>query len=297
MSITPPPLKQGGCIGVFAPSSWVERKDIERSVKTMEGLGYKVFVHPQTYEREHQSAGSHLQKAMAFQGLWQRDDIHVIWAAGGGNRCLHLLDIINFEKLRGKPKALIGFSDVTALLNSVTEKTGITTYHGPVFKNLHKYRGLQKYRELDQLFDLLRGDQSKYPLKKENILHPGKAEGRLWGGNLSLFQYLTGDHIKDGIIFLEDCNEELSRIDRMLCHLRRCGVFQNARALVFGEFTQLQDSTKPFGYTIEDIIKEHTESLNIPILYNMPFGHGKNLYTFPIGQIAMIDTEKLSFTA
>lgn len=284
MSITPPPLQPGDTIGVFAPSSWVEKEDIEKAAATLKQRGYKTFIHPQTYEREHQSAGSHLQKALAFQGLWQREDIHTIWAAGGGNRCLHLLDTINFDKLKDKPKQLIGFSDVTALLNTVTEKTNITTYHGPVFKNLHKYG------QIDHLLGLLSGKPAEYPITQDNILTPGTATGRLFGGNLSLFQYLTGDHLQGAIIFLEDCNEELSRIDRMLCHLSRSGVFKNAAALLFGQFTDLQDSAKPFGYTLEDILKEHTADLNIPVLHNLPFGHGKDLYTVPIGQSATVDT-------
>ncbi len=290
-TITPPPLKKGDTIGVFAPSCWVEKDDIEKSAKALEDHGFKTFIHPQTYEREHQSAGTTLQKALAFQGLWQRLDINAIWAAGGGNRCMHLIDTINFDKLKDKPKPLIGFSDVTALLNSVTAKTGITTYHGPVFKNLHRYK------QLDHLINLLGGNNAQYPITKDNILNAGQAKGRLFGGNLSLFQYFTGEHLKDAIIFLEDCNEELSRIDRMMLHLKRQNVFSNAKALIFGDFTNLQDSTTPFGYTLKDIIMEHTAGLEIPMLYDMPFGHGKNLYTIPIGQEATLDTEKLSFKA
>ncbi len=292
--ITPPPLKKGDCIGIFAPSSWVKKEDIEKSAKRIEKKGYKVFIHPQTYERENQSAGTHLQKTLAFQGLWQRDDIKAIWAAGGGNRCMHLIDTINFDKLKNKPKSLIGFSDVTALLNSVTAHTDITTYHGPVFKNLHKYK------QLDHLLALLAENTADYPIAKENILNSGSAEGRLFGGNLSLFQYLPQtlpqECFKGAVIFLEDCNEELSRIDRMILHLKRLKVFENAAAIIFGQFTNLADSTTPFGYTLEEIIKDHTHGLNIPVLYNMPFGHAENLYTFPIGQIAKIDTEKLQFT-
>lgn len=293
MSIKPPALQKGDTIGVFAPSSWVEKDDIEKSKSHIEKLGYKVFVHPQTYERENQSAGTHLQKSLAFQGLWMREDIKAIWAAGGGNRCMHLLETLKFDPLKRAPKILIGFSDVTALLNAVYAHTDTITFHGPVFKNLHKYG------QIDHLLNILGGQTETYPVTKDNILNEGKAEGKLIGGNLSLFQYLpqtlSDDFYQDAILFLEDCNEEVSRIDRMILHLRRLKVFDDVKALVFGEFTSLQDSTRPFGYTINDIIKEHTEKLDIPILYNMPFGHGQNLYSFPIGAKASIDTEKQTF--
>lgn len=293
----PNALKKGATIGVFAPSSWVAPEDIESSKQRIEGLGYKVFIHPQTYEHENQSAGNALQKAMAFQGLWQHKDIDAIWIAGGGNRCLHLLDTLNFKSLiRSTPKPIIGFSDATALLNTLYAHTGIATFHGPVFKNLHKYDDTQ----MEHLLKLLSGEENiAYPLNSDNVAKSGKATAPLIGGNLSLFQYLPEtlpkDICKNAIIFLEDCNEEISHIDRMLLHLRRLGVFEKCAGLIFGEFTNLLDTGRPYGYTLDDIITEHTEDLNIPILCNMPFGHGKNLYTFPIGITAHIDTKKLIF--
>lgn len=290
-----PLLQPGDTIGVMAPSSYVEREDIERSAKLLEERGYKVFIHPQTYEREHQSAGNHLQKSLAFQGLWMRDDIQAIWAAGGGNRALHLLGTINFEKLKGKPKALIGFSDVTALLNAVYAHTGIQTYHGPVFKNLHTYA------QLDHCLDLLAGKDITYPADAINIIRAGQAEGHLIGGNLSLFQYLPAllpdQLLENSILFLEECNEDLSKIDRMLAYLKQCGVFDSIKALIFGEFTNIQDTGRPFGYSLEDIIQEHTQTLDIPVIMQAPFGHGERLYTLPIGAMAKIDTEKTPLLA
>ena len=294
MSIKPPALKKGDTIGVFAPSSYIEKADIEKSAAILEKHGFNVFVHPQTYEREHQSAGSHLQKSLAFQGLWQRKDINAIWAAGGGNRCTHLLDTINFSKLNANPKALIGFSDVTSLLNSIYAHSDIITFHGPVFKNLHKYK------QLDHLLTLLSGESVSYPVSDDNILQEGSAEGELVGGNLSIFQYLPqtlpNEFYKDKILFLEDCNEELSRIDRMFLHLKRLGVLDNIKALAIGEFTDLQETGRPFGYSLKDIISEHIEGLDIPVLHNLPFGHGENLYTMPIGARAKIDTKAKVFT-
>jgi muramoyltetrapeptide carboxypeptidase len=292
-SLTLPKLKKGDTIGVFAPSSWVDREDIEKSKKRIEEMGYNVFVHPQTYEREHQSAGNHLQKALAFQGLWQRKDISVIWAAGGGNRCTHLVDTINFDRLKTSPKHLIGFSDVTSLLNTVYAHTNIPTTHGPVFKNIHKYE------EMNALTDLWNGKKINYPMTNDNVLTGGTAVGHLIGGNLSLFQYLPqtlpNKFWQDGILFLEDCNEELSRIDRMILHLKRLGVLSEVKAIIFGQFTEIQESGKPFGYTLKDIITEHTGGLDIPVLYNMPFGHGKALWPMPIGVRAAIDTNHCEF--
>ncbi|MCC7304620.1 MAG: LD-carboxypeptidase, partial [Alphaproteobacteria bacterium] len=276
----PPALKPGDTIGVMAPSSYVERKDIEKAKELMEAKGFKVFIHPQTYERLNQSAGSDLQKTLAFQGLWQRKDINAIWAAGGGNRALHFLDSINFKALQKKPKIFIGFSDVTALVNGIYAHTGIATFHGPVFKNL------PNYGEMDHLLELLAGEKSTYPLKGAKTIRKGKAQGKLVGGNLSLFQYLPntlpGKFWKNAILFLEDCGDELSRFDRMLLHLRRTKVLREISGLVLGEFLDVQDTGRPYGFSLIDILKEHTEGLDIPVIIDAPFGHGGQLYTFPV---------------
>lgn len=282
-------LKPGDTIGVMAPSSYVERADIEKSKAVLEKKGYKVFVHPQTYERQNQSAGTHLQKTLALQGLWQRDDIKAIWAAGGGNRALHLLNSINFEAMKRKPKILIGFSDTTVLLNAIYAHTGLPTFHAQVFKNVHKYK------QLSELLDLLAGQKIEMSLKKTKIIQEGKAEGILVGGNLSLFNclphVLPGEFWKDAILFLEDCNEEPSRLDRKLLHIKNLGILKQVRGIVFGQFEGLTETGRPFGFSLEDIIREHTEDLEIPVVMNASFGHGKDLHPLPVGVKASLDTK------
>lgn len=266
-------------IGVFAPSSYVEKADIDASRVALEAHGYEVFVHPQTYARDNQSAGTVAEKLEALHSLYADPTIHAIWAAGGGNRALHILEGLDIDLIKANPKPMIGFSDVTALLNVITARTGIVNYHAPVFKHLHQEGVIARFLSSD------------FPLDKAEILNAGKAEGRLFGGNLSVFQYLSADIPDGAIIFLEDCNEELSRIDRMLLHLRRSGVFERAAGIVFGEFMDLADSARPFGFTIEDILREHTDGLDIPVVMNAPFGHGGNNYALPIGQSAALDTD------
>lgn len=287
-----PPLKKNDTIGIFAPSSWVEQNDIERSVRYVEEQGYKVHVHRQTYLREHQSAGTHAQKLAAFYDLWDNPDITCIWAAGGGNRALHWIDLIDYERLQKHPKLLVGFSDVTALINAVYAHTGIETIHGTTFNRLYKCP--QKSEHLA----LLSGARIIYPDDNLQILREGKTSGALVGGNLSLFQYLPStlprNYCKDNILFLEDCNEELSRIDRMLLHLRRSGVLESAAGIIFGQFGDCPETGKPFGFSFEDIVSEHIENLNIPVIMNAAFGHGNDLYPLPIGATGIIDTSKIS---
>lgn len=276
-------------IGVFSPASYVERDDIEAAKALIESKRYEVFIHPQTYARHNQSAGTHIEKIKALHDLYRDNSIDALWAAGGGNRALHIVDQLDYELIKANPKPMIGFSDVTALLNAITVKTGITNIHGPVFKNL------PRHNELDAL---LSGDFSM-PLGDSIILKGGRAEGPLYGGNLSVFQYLPetldADFLKGAILFLEDCNEEISRIDRMFLHLKRLGVFDKISGLVLGQFTDLQDGARPFGFTLEDIVNEYTHGLDIPIIMNAPFGHGEHLFSIPIGKKVIFDTQSNPF--
>lgn len=288
--IKPPALKPGDTIGVFAPSSYVEQEDIEKSAALIEGKGYNVFIHPQTYERFNQSAGTHEQKVSALDDLWKRPDIKVVWAAGGGNRALRLLDMIDYDLAKTNPKPLIGFSDVTALLNGIYARTGITGLHGPVFKELHKF----EEQQIDHALDILGGGVPQISLANIHILKPGRATGPLIGGCLSLFQYLVGTPdcppLDGALLMLEDAGDHLSRIDRMFLYLKRQGVFKRIGGLVLGEFHKLEEGARPFGFTLEELVTEYLADTDIPAVINAPFGHGKSLYALPIGTSATLDT-------
>lgn len=289
--IQPPFLKIGDSIGIMAPSSFVERADIESGVAVLKSHGFEVFVHPQTYERHNQSAGTHEQKIAAFHDLVRDETIKAVFFAGGGNRALHLLDGLDFDLIRTHPKIYMGFSDGTVLLNAITARTGIITYHGPVVKRL------TTNAELEFNLRLLKGEEDTIILEGANILHKGHAEGWLIGGNLSAFRRLVGStempDATGAILFLEDVGEELSRIDADFCFLKRAGIFDKISGLILGQFSNLQDTGRPFGFTFDDIVAEHTAGLKIPVLTNAPFGHGDALIALPIGAKAKLDGTSL----
>lgn len=294
-------LKPGQKIGVMAPSSYVEREDIDKSAARLIAAGYAVFVHPQTFEKQGQSAGDVLQKSLALQGLWQRSDIDAIWFAGGGNQSMELLGALNFKTMQRHKKTIIGFSDTTTLLNALPHHTGCSAYHAPVFKQLHSLSD----QDFALCLDTLSGARTTLPFTDEMILHAGETStvsGKLIGGNLSLFQYmqtlLPPEHTQDAILCLEDCNEELSHIDRIFCFLKQSGVLARSKAIILGQFTALKDSGRPFERSVFESIKIHAQNLEIPILCNMPFGHTPNFHPLPLGQQAHIDlkTKVISYT-
>lgn len=277
-------------IGVFSPSSWIERERIEQAQTFIEEQGYNVFIHPQTFARYNQSAGTEHDKLTAFYELWENPDIDLIWTASGGNRALHWVEHLDLKKLKstsGKP--IIGFSDVTALLNAITAYTGQTTYHGPVFSKI------TQYREWSHLNTLLQGQVPDYPTQQIKILKTERAEGHLIGGNLSIFQYLPSmlpsSYFEGAILFLEDCHEELSRLDRMLFYLKQKDIFASINGIILGEFLDIQDTGKPYEFPLNELVLEYSKGHDIPIISEAPFGHGRTLYAYPIGQKISLNTE------
>lgn len=289
----PPALRLGDMIGVMAPSSRIGAEDLAASKAFLEAKGYPVFVHPQSYQTLHQSAGTTEQKIEALHHLIRNPDIRAIFFATGGNRALPLLDRIDYDLIRQNPKIFMGFSDNTSLLNRITKETGLTTYHGPTF------RRLPKNPQCDETLSLLMGQGQEIDLY--GAVHLTKntktAEGLLVGGNLSILSAMADSDRTTNvptILFLEDLAEEWSHFDRMLCSLKRRGLFENCTALILGEFSDMTDTgQRPFGFSFHDIVAEHTAGLDIPILINAPFGHGTNLPAFPIGAKVRLEGTKL----
>lgn len=290
--ILPPPFRQGDTIGVMAPSSHVDAADLDAGKTVLETLGYKVLIHPQSHARLNQSAGTNAEKRDAFHDLLKSNDVNAIMFAGGGNRSLHWADDVDDALVRDHAKPLIGYSDATALLNILSARTGLVTYHGPSLRWLAKHAA--NNTDTAQCFDIAGGGKT-ITLDGATIQRTGTATGRLVGGNASLFQYLLNDVNVDGaILFLEDWNIETSRLDLLFRALRRACVFEKINGLILGTFDNLQDTGRPFGFTFDDIVKEHTAGTHFPILVNAPFGHGERLITLPIGQTATLDGTRLT---
>lgn len=282
-------LKDNAHIGVMAPSSFVEHEDIEKSKAVMEGRGYTITIHDQTFERFNQSAGTVEQKLDALNALYADNSIDAIWAAGGGNRALLLLEELDYDIIEANPKPLIGFSDVTALLNAINAQTGQIGFHAQVFKHLHDFDGL------DETLEVLSGTKTAMDLSDTETINEGSAEGLLVGGCLSLFHYLAGTNdcppLQDSILFLEDTGDELNRYDRMFTHMQRMGVFDQIGGLIIGQM-DANDTGRPFGFSLQDIVLEAIGGRDIPVVFNAPFGHGKQLFPLPVGAQASLDTAK-----
>lgn len=287
-SLHPAPLKQGDTIGVIAPSSIYDVTQLTQAVGHLEAQGFNVVFHPQTAAQENQFAGTPNQKISALHDYFTNPDIDAIFCTSGGNGAIHCLDKIDYSLIKNNPKIFMGFSDITLFLNAISSQTGLVTFHGPTLSRMQKLDS--KWR--DQMIATLMGANDSLQIDAPDI------EGTLYGGNLSALQAIIGTpyapDMKDSILLLEDINDHLSRYDRMIAHMKQAGWMDNLNGILAGEFiNSLDNPTRPFGLTIEEIIE--TNAPNTPKGHNAPFGHGKNLCTLPIGAKASLKNGTLSF--
>jgi muramoyltetrapeptide carboxypeptidase len=285
------PLQPGDTIGIFTPSSYIEggEESLKEGIDLLHSFGFKTYIHPQTSAKYHQSAGTNAEKIKALHDLLKDENIKAIFAARGGQRAMHILPHIDTDLVKQHPKPVIGFSDVTSLLNYLYPLSGSVNWHAPVLKTLHDDETAQYLKRA------LCGEALSYTWQTEDISKTGSATGHLIGGNLSVLQALIGTpyspDFQNAILVLEDVGEEYSGLDRALCHLKYTGLLNQLNGIIFGTFSEMQDTGQPFGFSFADIIQEHTADLNIPIAANAPFGHTKVNYPLPIGHQFVFQVE------
>lgn len=290
MILKPPTLRAGDTISVIAPAGPVEPSEVQPGIDRLQSMGFKVLPAPHLYERMEYLAGNDSDRLKDFHSAFGNREVKAIFCARGGYGTLRLLPGIRFASIRRNPKILVGYSDITSLLLSIYRKTGLVTFHGPMVKEYSKNQG----SNLENLIRLLSTDEPcAYSLKDALVLRVGKAEGRLIGGNLSLLCHLAGTrHMPDprgSILFLEDRGEPPYRIDRMLTHLKLCGIFKGIAGLVAGRFDDCGESVR-----IDEMLLEAVEKSDIPVISGFPIGHGEQNLTIPVGLPALLDTKTLT---
>ncbi len=311
-AVFPPPLPQGGTIGVFSPSRYAEPAWFEEMKKRVEAEGYKLVVHQQNSLRKGWLAGDEKSKAAALMELFLDPKIDAIMCVRGGMGALCFLDLLDYDVIAKNPKPFIGFSDVTCLLSAITKKTGMVTYHGPMGWNFIEENFVPQTGA--DFFKMIGAGVSCKELSfpQASIVRGGDVNGILLGGNMSLLQCLAGTsydlNVPHSILFIEDVAEPLYRIDRMMTHLRMAGKFESVQAVLVGEMVNIKDATpnpsEPadawYGKGIEEIMLDHLPS-DIPVAFNIPCGHRKYTTTFPVGaevNLSLASTGvSMSFTA
>ncbi|MBR6774678.1 MAG: LD-carboxypeptidase [Bacteroidales bacterium] len=270
--LTPKSLSQNSRIALVAPARKVLYEDISYAINYIKEKGFVPVYDDRLFLSENQFAGSDGDRAMVLQSYLDNPDIDAIICVRGGYGTVRIVDRLDFSKFVQNPKWIVGYSDVT-VLHAKLQSLGIESLHATMPINFQT----NTQQSLDTLFDALMGKDIVYDYPRSALDIKGKAEGVIVGGNISVLYSLLGSEIfpdtKDRILFLEDLDEYLYHIDRMMTSFERAGVFDNIKGLVVGGLTNMHDNSVPFGKSAEEIILEKVYKRNIPVMFDFPAGH------------------------
>ena len=300
-------LQPGDTIGMITPGSYISDESLEKAVNNALKLGFKVKMGKHIRARRGFNAGTDQQRLDDLHLMFSDDTVGGIWCARGGYGCSRLLPFIDYKLISRNPKALIGYSDVTALLNAIYHKTGLIGFHGPVGAS-----ELTPYTETQFRAVVMEG-KAPYaiPLSEDNMekedgayrtytIKTGKAKGILIGGNLSLLAALAGtEYLPDAkgkLVFMEDIGEKPYRIDRMLTQLRQAWGLNQAAGIAMGIYADCQPREGEPSLSLEETVRDRTENLDIPAIYGLSFGHIDDQCTLPVGIEAELDVEEQRLT-
>ena len=271
--ISPPPLKPGSKVAIVAPARKVTALEMQPAIELLQSWGLEVVKGMYLFGEEDQYSGSDQQRWADFQMVLDDASIDAVIFARGGYGFVRIIDKLDFTKFMRHPKWLIGFSDVTVLHNHVNRNLKVETIHAPMAINIPN----TPKAVLENLHQLLTGNKVSYQYPAHFFNRRGKASGELVGGNLSLIHTLAGtpsDLLTKGkILFLEDLDEYLYHIDRMMMNLKRSGKLQGLKALVIGGMTDMKDNAIPFGKSAEEIILDAVKEYDYPVAFCISSGH------------------------
>ena len=300
--IFPKRLKKGSIIGLIAPGGPINKEQLDETIEKVEQLGFKTYYTETVLSEYGYFAGKDKERADDLMNMFVNKNVDAILAVRGGYGAIRILDLLDYDLIQQNPKALIGYSDITALLCAIYEQTGLITFHGPV--------GISSFNEfsVESLNKVLVKPKNnyKFPYEREKetednpefdlyTLNGGIAEGVLMGGNLSVLDSMIGSKFEpdfeNTIVYLEEISEKTYKVDKMLVHLLQATNLKNAAGIVLGVFKKCNKMEEP-RLTLKQALADLLKPLNIPISYGFPFGHITNKITIPTGIMAKLDADK-----
>ncbi|TLF45803.1 S66 peptidase family protein [Maribacter aurantiacus] len=301
----PKPLKKGGTIGLIAPGYRFSEETLTKAKSVLRKMGYIVYCTERLSKPYGYFSNTDEERATDLNHMFENKVVDGILCIRGGYGCTRIMHLIDYGVIASNPKALIGFSDVTALLNGIHQMTGLITFHGPVGSTLD-----DGYSQ-KALIDIVKKPKENRVIRnakltKEQLIdaeyerytiNPGEAKGELCGGSLTLINALIGTpheiDFTDKIVCIEDVEESPYRIDRMLTQLIEGKTFKKASGILFGVCKGCNTSNNPNSFTLKEVILDRIKPLEIPAAYGFSFGHVEQNFTFPIGMEAYFDADRL----
>jgi len=273
--IKPAYLKKGDQIGLVSPARKISIDEIRAAIRMFQQWGLEPVFGQHLFSRENQFAGTDKQRANDMQSFLDNPEIKAIISTRGGYGSVRIIDKLNFEVFKRFPKWIIGYSDLTVFHSHIHQQLKTETLHATMPINFPTNGSANSSTE--SLRKALFGELDNHSFKPSNIMRSGKARGELIGGNLSILYSLMGSRSEmnfDGkILFIEDLDEYLYHIDRMMMNLKRAGKLKHLSALIVGGMNKMNDNNIPFGKTAEEIIAEHVDEYKYPVVFGFPAGH------------------------
>ncbi|MFY8020664.1 MAG: S66 peptidase family protein [Bacteroidia bacterium] len=288
MALIPPFLKEGSIIGITATARKVSKAEIEPAIALFQKWGLQVKLSSTLFCEDNQFAGTDTERAKGLQELLNDDSVEAIIIARGGYGNVRMIDLIDFSSLNHRAKWIIGFSDITVLQSALFSSADLASLHAPMAFSFQPERFHTESAESLRKALFGEGIQINVPIHDLNTIQSGAViEGELIGGNLSVLYSLLGSqtlpNASNKILFLEDLDEYLYHIDRMMMGLKRAGFFKGLKAVLIGDMSDMKDNAIPFGKNALEIIHEHIAELGIPLVFGLPCGHEKMNLCLAIG--------------
>ena len=280
------PLKKGDTVALAATARKVSPEEMAPAIARLGSWGLDVRVPEGLYESENQFAGSDEHRAALLQRLLDDPEVKAIFCCRGGYGTVRIIDRLDFSHFVQHPKWSVGYSDVTVLHSHIHTLLGIPTIHGTMPVNM----GLEVSPADESLRKVLFGEPVDYKWNTKKMLSRREmsCEGLIVGGNLSILYSLCGSpsaiDTKGKVLLIEDLDEYLYHIDRMMQNLKRNGLLDGLAGLVVGGLTDMHDNTVPYGHTAEEIVMDAVAEYRYPVAFNAPFGHlGDGNLALPLG--------------
>ena len=297
-AVVPPVLAPGDRIGVAAPGGPIRRDMVDRGMAYLAARGFHPVAGRNLERRHAYLAGEDHERLDDLNRLIADPDLRAVWFARGGYGSARIVQGVDFTTLRRSPKALIGYSDITVLQSAAWTEARLQTFHGPMVTEL----GDPERFDEASLWSALSGSPGgrSHALPAATVVRPGRGEGPLFGGCLSLLVSLVGTPyeppLHDSILFWEEVNEEPYRIDRMLAQLRLSGRLANLRGMIVGRLVGCEAEDPDNELPLAEILATHLAGTDYPVVVDFPAGHCAGKVTLPIGREARLDTGGLSLT-
>lgn len=289
----PPFLQKGATIGITCPSGYVSNERVIPAIETLHSWGFRVKVGNTVGNEFHYFAGTDEERVSDLQAMLDDPMLSAIIMGRGGYGLSRIIDQLDFTLFKKFPKWICGFSDITVLHQHIHQKIGIATLHSPMCGAFKDFDENCDY--LYQFKSILQGEPQIYLTTPNEHNRFGSADATVVGGNLAIISHLVGsssDIDTNGkILFLEDIGEHLYQIDRMLMQLKRAGKLIGLKGLILGSFTEIEDTERPFGQSLETIISSKVKEFDFPVCFGFPIGHQEINFSLALGMKHRLDVD------